>query len=106
LAGRYHVHAPALVSAAQTEELSPIAETPYLWAELRWAARAEAVVHLDDLLLRRVRLGLVLPGGGLREMARIRGVVQAELGWEDARWEAEVRGYEALWRGAYALPSN
>jgi len=35
---------------------------------LRWAARAEAVSHLDDLLLRRVRLGLLLPGGGVRHL--------------------------------------
>ncbi len=104
LAGRYHVHAPALVSAARPEELSPIADLPFLWAELRWAARAEAVVHLDDLLLRRVRLGLVLPGGGLREMVQIRGIVQPELGWEDARWEDEVKTYATLWQKVYGPP--
>ncbi|MDF5909243.1 glycerol-3-phosphate dehydrogenase C-terminal domain-containing protein [Pseudomonas aeruginosa] len=35
-----------------------------LWAELAFAAEAEMVLHLDDLLLRRTRLGLLLPGGG------------------------------------------
>ena len=33
-------------------------------AECRWAARNESVLHLDDLLLRRTRLGSVLERGG------------------------------------------
>ena len=106
LAGRYYADAPALVSAALPGELSPISGTPYLWAELRWAARAEGVIHLDDLLLRRVRLGLVLIGGGLKEMAQIRAIVQPELGWADARWEAEVKSYTALRQRAYGPPGD
>jgi glycerol-3-phosphate dehydrogenase len=72
-----------------------------LWAELRQAARAEGVVHLDDLLLRRVRLGLLAPNGGLDQIERIRGLVQFELGWDDARWQAEVDSYAQLWRTSY-----
>jgi glycerol-3-phosphate dehydrogenase len=45
---------------------STIPNTNVLWAELRWAARSEGVVHLDDLLLRRVRLGLLLAAGRRR----------------------------------------
>lgn len=67
------------------EEPRPIPDTPFLWAELCWAGAREAVVHLDDLLLRRVRLGLVLPHGGLRLMDRIRPLVQPVLGWDDQR---------------------
>ena len=51
-------------------ELDTIAGTETLWAELRWAARAEAVVRLEDLLLRRTRLGLQLRGGGAGMMDR------------------------------------
>jgi len=104
LAGRYGAEAPALVAAAQLGELAAIADSAALWAELRWAARAEGVVHLDDLLLRRVRLGLLLPEGGLLHFSRIRAIVQPELGWEDTRWEREAADYARLWRASYAPP--
>ena len=71
---------------AQPGEWDQIPGTPAVWAELRWAARAEAVVHLDDLLLRRVRVGLWLPGGGVDLLPRVRAIVQPELGWDDERW--------------------
>jgi len=105
LLGRYGADAPALVRAAQAGELSPVADTPTLWAELRWAARAEGVVHLDDLLLRRVRLGLLTPEGGLPLLKEIRAVVQPELGWDDARWQTEAEAYAGLWHRAYAPPA-
>ena len=54
---------------AKTGELDAIDGTGILWAELRWAAEHEAVVHLDDLLLRRTRLGLL---DGRRRRAALR----------------------------------
>lgn len=110
LNGRYAADAPALVKAAREnnlpsfDELNNIPGTPVLWAELRWAARAEGVAHLDDLLLRRVRLGLLLPAGGAAYLPRIRAICQPELGWDDARWEAEEIAYRALWQQSYGLP--
>jgi glycerol-3-phosphate dehydrogenase len=98
LVGRYGTDAPRLAAAALADEMTPIDGGLSLWAELRWAARAEGVVHLDDLLLRRVRLGLLLPEGGLRQMGRIRSTVQAELGWDGSRWAAEVERYASLWQ--------
>jgi glycerol-3-phosphate dehydrogenase len=106
LLGRYGADAPHLAAAAQAGELDPIPTTQYLWAELRWAARAEGVVHLDDLLLRRMRLGLLLPEGGKALLPRIRAICQPELGWDDARWEAEEAAFVELWRKAYALPDK
>lgn len=104
LLGRYGADAPALIAAAQPGELAALADTQTLWAELRWAARAEGVCHLDDLLLRRVRLGLVQPEGGAALLPRVRAICQPELGWDDARWEAEEAAYRALWRAHYSLP--
>ncbi|MCA9972752.1 MAG: glycerol-3-phosphate dehydrogenase/oxidase [Anaerolineales bacterium] len=104
LLGRYGVDAAALVAAAQPGELQPVPQARTLWAELRWGARAEGVVHLDDLLLRRTRLGLLLPHGGAALLPRIRQICQPELGWDDARWEAEVAAYEKLIACCYALP--
>jgi glycerol-3-phosphate dehydrogenase len=107
LAGRYGQESPDLVRAAALSDLSPIDERVghmALWAELRWAARAEGVVHLGDLLLRRVRLGLLLPRGGLDQMASIRPLVQSELGWDDRRWSAELAAYTRQWHDSYGPP--
>jgi len=104
IAGRYGEEAPLLLTAG-CDELDPIGDSPMLWAELRWAARSEGVVHLDDLLLRRVRLGLILPEGGVGLMEKIRSVVQPELQWDDARWNTEVERYRQLWNSCYYLPA-
>lgn len=104
LRGRYGAYALDLVKKAQPGELELIPGTQILWAELRWAAHAEAVVHLEDLLLRRLRLGLLLPSGGKAHLSRIRAICQGELGWDDARWEQEEESYLALVRAHYGLP--
>jgi glycerol-3-phosphate dehydrogenase len=104
LLGRYGSEAGALLDAARPGELEQVAQTNVLWAELRWAAHAEGVVHLDDLLLRRVRLGLLLPNGGLDQIERIRAICQPELGWDDIRWREEVAAYSALRARCYGLP--
>ena len=106
LVGRYGREAPALISAATQSELAQIPGTGMSWAELRWAVRAEAVVHLDDLLLRRVRLGLLLPQGGQEILPTIRAICQTELGWDDARWEKEQENYIKLWKERYWLPTE
>lgn len=106
LAGWYGAKTAELLQDVPPEELRPISNTPYLWAELRWAARHGQVVHLDDLLLRRVRLGLLLPEGGRRWLPKIRAICQPELGWDDARWQAEVERYLALWQSHYGLPAR
>jgi glycerol-3-phosphate dehydrogenase len=106
LLGRYAADAPALVSSAQQGELEVIAGTQTLWAELRWAARSEGVIHLDDLLLRRVRLGHLLSEGGKALMPEIRAICQPELAWDDARWEAEEAAYLDLWQTYYGLPDR
>ncbi|MGC9356257.1 MAG: glycerol-3-phosphate dehydrogenase/oxidase [Anaerolineae bacterium] len=104
LLGRYGAKACALVDAARPDELANIPGTETLWAELRWAARAEGVQHLDDLMLRRVRLGLLLPEGGRALLPEIRAICQPELGWDDERWEREVATYLELIDCCYSLP--
>jgi glycerol-3-phosphate dehydrogenase len=106
LLGRYGGDAPALAACALPGELKPVPGARVLWAELRWAARAEGVVHLDDLLLRRVRLGLLLPRGGADLLPEIRRICQPELGWDDGRWEAEVQRYQELCHCCYYLPDR
>ena len=103
LLARYGVPAASALCSQAAADLEFIPDTPYLWGELRQAARLEAVTHLDDLLLRRVRLGFILPNGGMNQMARIRSLVQPELGWDDSHWQAEVASYQELWKRAYHL---
>ena len=102
LSGRYGNQTSSLLKFVHPDELATIDPLPNLWAELRWAARAEGVVHLDDLLLRRVRLGMLLPHGAMDLMPRIRSIVQLELGWDDARWIAEETSYRNTWQHAYS----
>ena len=76
-----------------------------LWSELRLAARDEAVVTLADLLLRRARLGILLPNAGLDHIAEIKRIAQPELGWDDAKWEREEKAYRTTWKKAYSSPT-
>ena len=104
LLGRYGAAAARLVASAAPELLASVPGTNALWAELRWAARAEGVVHLEDLLLRRVRLGLLLPEGARALLPEVRRVCQPELGWDDGTWEREEDAYLRTWRERYSLP--
>ena len=105
LSGRYGKDLDLFFASADPSELEFIKSTPNLWAEIRWAVKNEAIVHLDDLLLRRVRLGLLLPCHGFSVMERLRGIVQAELGWDDRRWDEEVTNYRNLIDRSYTLES-
>ena len=106
LLGHYGNRAKDVLAIAQPGELDAISGTETLWVALRWAARTEAVVHLEDLLLRRTRLGLLLRGGGAESLPRIRAICQPELGWTDVQWEAEQAAYLALWRKNYGVPES
>ncbi len=104
LEGRYGCHAATVLALAHDGELETIPGTETLWAELRWAARHEAVLHLEDLLLRRTRIGLLLRHGAGAELPRVRSICQSELEWDDARWESEQTAYLALWKKQHGVP--
>jgi glycerol-3-phosphate dehydrogenase len=104
IAGRYGREAGEVVNCGKDGELERVPGTDILWAELRWAARTEAVIHLDDLLLRRTQLGILLKQGGLAFFDRIRDICQEELGWDTDRWEQEAQDYKNLWHRCYHIP--
>ena len=106
LAARYGYRAEELSRHATEADLQTIAGTQTLWLELSVAAQFEAVVHLDDLLLRRTRLGILLPRGGLDHLARIRALCQPYLPWDDAQWQSEIERYRALIAAHYQLPPS
>lgn len=102
LIGRYCAETEDLLNTARDGENQPIQNLPNLWSEIRWAARTGAVEHLDDLLLRRVRVGMLLPDGASAEMDRIRSIAQQELGWNDNKWLAEEKRYREIYQNSYS----
>jgi len=104
LAGRHGQDVIPLLESASPASLTSIQPLSNLWAEINWAAKQEAVVHLDDLMLRRVRLGLCLPNGGMDHLGKIKNLIQKELGWSDRRWKKEVSRYQDTWKKYYYLP--
>jgi glycerol-3-phosphate dehydrogenase len=106
LAGRHGAQAEALVRAAADGELDLVADMPTLWGEVRWGARSEWVIHLENLMLRRTRLGLLLSDGGSQLLESIGTIVRPELDWTREHWQREVDRYRELWRASYAPPSR
>jgi len=106
LLGRYGADAQRLLDCAKEGETEAIAGSMTIWAELRFAARAEGVIHLDDLMLRRVRLGLLLPHGGRDILPQVRAICREELGWDETRWRQEEKDYLSLWRNCYSIPQR
>ncbi len=101
---RYGVDAAALLQGLRSGDLEPVGGSVSTWAELRWACRQESVLHLDDLLLRRTRVGLLLPRGGVDQWPRLRTLLADELGWDEARWQAESAAYLARIARCYSVP--
>jgi glycerol-3-phosphate dehydrogenase len=89
--------------AFQSEELwKSVPGSDMFWAELVWSAKEEQVAHLEDLLLRRTRLGLLLPGGGAQILKEVQKRLSPVLDWDELRWEKETSGYLGLWQQAYS----
>lgn len=105
LSGHYGMDVDALLECAHSGELEVIPGARAIWAELRWAAANEAVVHLDDLLLRRTRLGLLVEQGGLIYEDKIRAICAEELGWTEQQWAEEKARYQAIWQKHYSVPA-
>lgn len=101
LAGRFGHRVRELVALGPFERIEP---TNTRWVELEWTLRHESVMHLDDLLLRRTRLGLILPDGGETLMPRLQDLCQQFLGWDKERWEHECDRYRRIWLSAHAPP--
>ncbi len=86
------------------EELNSISYSKCLWADLIWAAKYEQVMHLDDLLFRRTRIGNVLPNGAMDEFNKIKPICLQYLNWTEEQWQYEAIRYEKIWKTSYSLP--
>ncbi|WP_201576190.1 glycerol-3-phosphate dehydrogenase/oxidase [Psychrobacter immobilis] len=107
LQGFYGLQLDRLLELAHEDDLAYVTDSNTIWAEIRFAARYEQVIHLDDLLLRRTRLGLILPHGAMTPLirARLKQICQQELGWNEQIWQQEVARYNDLWQRYYHLPA-
>ena len=107
LQGFYGLQLDALLELAHDDDLAYVTDSNTIWAEIRFAVRFEQVIHLDDLLLRRTRLGLILPHGAMTPLIsdRLKQICQQELGWNEQKWQQEVERYTQLWQCYYHLPA-
>jgi glycerol-3-phosphate dehydrogenase len=101
LSFRYgHAARKVLDLARERPELAApiVPDRPDLLAEVVLAARHEQARSLADVLLRRTRLG-ILAAPALRDPEARRPVAAAlggELGWSDARVEAEIAAWDGV----------
>ena len=107
LQGFYGLQLDTLLELAHDEDMAYVTDSNTIWAEIRFAARHEQVIHLDDLLLRRTRLGLILPHGAMTPLisTRLKRICFEELGWDEQKWQQEVARYQDLWQRYYHLPA-
>lgn len=67
----------------------------YLAAEVAYAARAEGALHVDDVMARRTRISIETPHRGTACVEQVADIMAAELGWDAAARDLEVRHYLA-----------
>ena len=83
----------AAAGAAEPEQLRAVGDGLDLSAaELAWHVRYGGVVRLEDLLLRRVRLGMWQPRRALEVAPALRPLIRRAAGWSVARWNRELEG--------------
>jgi glycerol-3-phosphate dehydrogenase len=104
MAGKLGQNVNIFFNESDPDQLTTIESIPGLWAELPWAAKYEAVLHLDDLLLRRVRLGILLENGGIDHLEKIKHLTSNALNWSDDKWKVEVSRYKSILQNYYSIP--
>ena len=72
----------------------PLKHAPqFLRADVVFALRYEGVLHLEDVLVRRVRLDLEQRDRGLAAAPEILEIMRSELNWDDAKVARELALY-------------
>ena len=94
------------MATARQGDTEPVGDSRTTWAELRWSARCQAVTSLADLMLRRTRVGLLLPRGGEKVLADVGVVCREELGWDGAWWERSADLAELVCRCYVVSPGT
>ncbi|MDO4916338.1 MAG: glycerol-3-phosphate dehydrogenase/oxidase [Rothia sp. (in: high G+C Gram-positive bacteria)] len=93
---RYGAEVADLVAMIETEpELGkPLEHAPqFLRADVAYAVRVEGALHLEDVLVRRVRLDLEQRDRGLSSAEEILQIMTPELGWSEEKAQQELEIY-------------
>ena len=96
LLDRYGDELPALLASIDGDPslARPLGEAPaFLRAEVAWAVTHEGAAHLDDVLLRRVRLDIERRDRGLGAADEVLEVMAPLLEWSDDDVAAEREAY-------------
>lgn len=81
--------------------LQPVAQGTELEQQVKWILQHEMVQHLDDLMLRRLRMGNMQADGGKAALEIIKPLCQQLLGWDEARWDSEQQRYAQILQQYY-----
>jgi glycerol-3-phosphate dehydrogenase len=103
LTGLYGRLVNQFIIESNSELVKPISYSLTLWAELLWSIKHEQVVHLDDLLLRRTRIGNVLPNGAIEHLETIKPWCMKYLNWDDNKWLEELNRYIDIYNSHYSF---
>ena len=57
-------------------------------------------------MLRRTRLGLLLPHGAACIFDELKAIFEQELQWTSTHWERELANYQQLWQNNYSVGSH
>lgn len=83
------------IDEASRAELLGLEESPDLCpAEIRAQLRHKAVLHLEDLFIRRIRLGMWNPSTLARILPRVETLIRREMNWDLSRWNNEEHQLE------------
>lgn len=102
LTGRYGKYINQFLNAFEVKDYQEIANYGFSLADCRWAIEHEQVVHLDDLLLRRTRLGLLDDCNNLLET--LTDFMLQKHGWSQERRRLELERYQKIKTAYYRLP--
>ena len=100
--GRYGSMTPDVLSLGMPEPL--LDGFPYLRAEVAYAVLYEGALHIEDVLVRRIRLSIESAGSGTAAAPQVAAIMGELLGWSRRQRSAEVRRYLEL-AGAAQLPA-
>jgi glycerol-3-phosphate dehydrogenase len=104
LLGRYGTQLKDFLLAFDESDYQEYSSFCFSLADCRWAIQEEQVRHLDDLLFRRTRLGLLQDSSEL--INQFADLLQAELQWSDQVKEKEIKRYHFIKNSFYRLPPS
>jgi glycerol-3-phosphate dehydrogenase len=101
LLGRYGTLATEVLEEIRSDAglARPLAPGhPYLRAEVTYAVTHEGALHVEDVLVRRVRLFIETGACGVEAIAQVAAIMSGLLGWDSGQRAAETKRYLELLR--------